>query len=76
MTAIEHQLAERLAVLFWREIRLAKAEAFETKANRLNVQAKAKQDDMISNDPLGSLPPKHHQALEKHSANRNPAAGE
>jgi hypothetical protein len=40
-TTIEHQLVERLAVLFWREIRLAKAEAFETKTNLLNVQAKA-----------------------------------
>lgn len=63
-TTIEHQLVERLAVLFWREIRLAKAEAFETKANQLNVQAKAKLNDMISNDPLGSLPPRHYRALE------------
>lgn len=63
-TTIEHQLVERLAVLFWREIRLAKAEAFETKANQLNVQAKAKINEMISNDPLGSLPPRHYRALE------------
>ena len=31
-TTIERQLVERLTLLFWREIRLAKAEAFETKA--------------------------------------------
>lgn len=63
-TTIEHQLVERLVVLFWREIRLAKAEAFETKANQLYVQAKAKLNEMISNDPLGSLPPRHYRALE------------
>ena len=32
-TTIERQLVERLTLLFWREIRLAKAEAFETKAH-------------------------------------------
>lgn len=64
-TAIARQLVERLAVMFWREIRLAKADAFETKATPLNVQAKAKLDNMISNDPLGSLPLKHLQALKK-----------
>lgn len=73
-TAIAHQLVERLAVMLWLEIRFVKAEAFEPKANRFNVQTKAKLDKMISNNPLGSLRLKHLQGLEKNSANRNPAA--
>lgn len=60
-TTIEHQLVERLAVLFWREIRLAKAEAFETKANRSNLDFEAEMEKKggFVNNRL----PKHYRTL-------------
>ena len=36
-TMVERQLVERLTLLFWREIRLAKAEAFEPQAHQKYV---------------------------------------
>ena len=58
---------ERLAILFWREIRLAIAEAFETKANRDYQTSKDGNGlamDRMFKDSKPSKLPKEYRALE------------
>ena len=63
-TTIERQLVERLTLLFWREIRLAKFEAFEPKAHQKyvanNQDARDHQGYRCAPDP----DPTEYRALE------------
>jgi hypothetical protein len=62
-STIESQLIERLAVLFWREIRLAKAEAFETKANLSNFEYEKVKEENSSSAFRKNMLPKHYRTL-------------
>lgn len=61
-TMTENQLVQRLALLFWREIRLATAEAFETKANYEYEVGQGASDTFIFGDQKARLP-KHYRAI-------------
>ena len=62
-TVIEHQLVERLAVLFWREIRLAKAEAFETRANLSNLEFEQEMEKKANGSYVLNRLPKHYRTV-------------
>lgn len=63
-TTVEHQLVERMAVLFVREIRLARAEAFEASANRLRVVSELESEKRRRHLPVVDKLPRHYRALE------------
>ncbi|GAB5488649.1 MAG: hypothetical protein Pars2KO_22190 [Parasphingorhabdus sp.] len=63
-SVVEHQLVERMAVLFLREIRLARAEAYESTANRLSAVSELEWDKRIRIDPDSNKLPRHFRALE------------
>ncbi|MCP4410486.1 MAG: hypothetical protein GY807_22640 [Gammaproteobacteria bacterium] len=62
-TTIEGQLVERLALLLWREIRLAKAEAFQSQANKLNIDFENEMSKSAGGFVRNRLP-RYYQAIE------------
>ena len=63
-TTAEHMLVEQLTLLYWRQMRLARAEAFETLANRSNVEYERELVKKARGSYTINQLPRHYRAME------------